>query len=944
MDLDRFIAKWSESKLGERQGYQQHFLDICDLLGHPEPAEVDSEGAWFCFEYGASKQGGGEGWADVYKKDYFGWEYKGKHKDLDAAYRQLLEYRVSLRNPPLLIACDLDRFRIYTDFTNSENGCYEFQLTTLRDKSTHKPELTNFEVLRAAFEKPEALRIGRNPLHITEEAAASLGEIARMMQQRGVNPMSAAHFVMKLMFCLFAEDIKLLKDDPLTNLLDKTRNDVTRTQTNKWIGELLEVMRTGGHLHYERVPEFDGGLFDSSPPIPLLNGECKELETAAGHDWSRIEPAIFGTLLERFIDPRRQMQLGAHYTRPEEVMRVIEPVVLEPLREEWIGLRAELETLVGPRNPKLREKKVGDFLSRLCRLRILDPACGSGNFLYLALRAVMDLETEVRSYAIKHNILELTPERVGPEILLGREIDPFAKELASAVIWIGYIQKRLEDSAAYHDRPVLRPLESIVLADSILDEDGSRPEWPECDFIVGNPPFLGSKRMREALTDKYVERLFAAYDGAVAREADLCCYFHEQARQQIAAGRAKRAGLLATNSIRDVYSRGVLERINADTPIYEAWSDLEWVLDGANVRISIVCYGAPEQIPAQRVLDGNVVAQINSDLTTGLDLTKARRLKENRRLAFMGDLKVGKFELTGEQAQKMLDAKGNPNRRPNSDVILPWINGRMFLHPLWRRMFVIDFGTEMTEEDAAKYVKPFAWVLERVKPERDKCRMEKRRRLWWIHGSPATEMRVAIKDMPRFLATVRHTHMRVFLFFGGSLLPDSALIVFAIDDWYRFGVLQSRVHELWSLGLASDLRGWPRYTPTTTFETFPFPRISPHLRDRYPLAASVGGRPSPAPDPNGRAQGPAPTEEEAAALIAAVELAAKELYELRDNVVFHDPDCNSYTALYQQKPAWLQQAHAKLDRAVLACYGLPAAASKHDTLEFLLGENLARSG
>lgn len=226
MKLDEFIRKWSASKLKERQGYQEHFRDICSLLGFPFPSEADSQGEWFCFEYGVSKQGGGDGWADVFRKGCFGWEYKGKHKDLDAAYRQLLDYRVSLLNPPLLIVCDFERFRIYTNFTNCENGCYEFDLASMPDKSLLKPDLTNFAVLRAAFEDPNSLRIGRDPLRITEDAAKQLGDIAIRMRARGIDPMQAAHFVMKLIFCLFAEDVGLLPNEPLTTLLHKSRNDL----------------------------------------------------------------------------------------------------------------------------------------------------------------------------------------------------------------------------------------------------------------------------------------------------------------------------------------------------------------------------------------------------------------------------------------------------------------------------------------------------------------------------------------------------------------------------------------------------------------------------------------------------------------------------------------------------------------------------------------------
>ncbi|MCH7471568.1 class I SAM-dependent DNA methyltransferase [bacterium] len=936
MKLAEFIAKWQGVAQKERSVAQSHFLDLCELLDQPKPTDVDPEGTWYCFEYGATKGSGGEGWADVFKKSYFGWEYKGKHKDLGTAYRQLQDYRVSLLNPPLLIVCDLERFRIHTNFVNSPEGRYEFDLSTLAGKSNVKPEYTNFEILRFAFTEPDILRVGVDPLKVTQQAAENLCEIADRMSKR-VGRMEAAHFVMKLIFCLFAEDIKPLPGKLLSEILKKDPAQPGSPWHNRHIANLIHKMDTGGEFGLETIPEFNGGLFDGSEPIPLENGEIKVLKQAAKLDWRYIEPSVFGTLLERAFEKPELRKLGAHYTAYGDIMKVIEPVVLSPLREEWIALRAEFERPGAGLTAKTRTKRIEAFLASLCNLRILDPACGSGNFLYVALHAVMDLEEEVRAYAHKHKISVLFSERVGPEILMGREIDAYAKELASTVIWIGYIQKRMK-TGSYEERPVLRPLENIVLGDSILTDDGKMPDWRECDCIVGNPPFLGHYRMRDALGEQYCDKLYASYEGILEGKADLCCCFHEQARRHLEKGRAKRAGLLATNSIRFGDSRRVLDRISKGTGIFHAWSDLEWPLEGANVRISIICHSHPDQEHSARVLDGQEVPTINSDLTSGVNLTSVVRLAEIRGLCFVGDQKTGKFDLSEEQARRMLGAAGNPNGRPNSDVIRRWANGRDLLYPLWRKKYIIDFGADMPQEEAAQYVLPFGWVKEHVYPTRQRSRNRAFRERWWIHQIPRISMRKALEGFEKYLATVRHTHSRVFRFVDTSALPDSALIVFAIDDWYRFGVLQSRAHEHWTLGLASDLRGWTRYTPTTVFNTFSFPRISPHLRERYPLEGNPisipGGEPG---------ETRVLTKNEADVLIHAVEVAAEELYEQRDNVVFNDPDCPSYTELYKRSPPWLQMAHKKLDDAVLACYGLPATATKHDILEYLLAENLARA-
>ncbi|MDQ3023387.1 MAG: class I SAM-dependent DNA methyltransferase [bacterium] len=955
MELSQFNSRWSKAKLSERKHSQSHFNDLCDVLGVPRPA-AEGEESGYCFEYGVSKSSGGNGWADVFKRGCFGWEYKGEGRDLGRALTQLRDYQVSLHNPPLLITCDLKRVEITTNFQNSKPETYEFTFEELLEQSKLKPDYTNYQLLQFAFDEAtvEKLRVGLDPLKVTEQAAENVGSIAERMRNRGIEPLDAAHFVMKLVFCMFAEDIGLLKQRFFTEILNNTRHDASPGAAQPYLAELFSKMDSGGNVLATAIPPFNGGLFDGSPPLPLQNGEANVLRLAAAQDWSMIQPAIFGTLLERAIDPARRQQLGAHYTHPDDIMKVIEPVVLDPLREEWITVRAELELLAGPKQPRVREERVKAFLKRLREVRIFDPACGSGNFLYLALKAVMDLEEEVRSYAASQNIPVHLEARVGPEILLGQDIDPYAVELASTVIWIGYIQHRLSRSGSYSDRPILRRLDNIKLGDSILDvETGKRPQWPQCDFIVGNPPFLGGKRLRKGtlertrsgkvvqaakpgLGDEYVDRLHSSYEGSVGAESDLCCYFFEQARNRILQGDTSRAGLLATSSIRGITNRGILERINDTTLMFDVWDDEQWILDGANVNISIVCFGATDAIPPTRKIDGVVVPQIHADLSSGLDLTKAKKLSENKGIAFMGDKKNGQFEVSPESAKKMLAAKGNPNGRPNSDVVVPWITGKTFLTPSQRK-WIIDFGTDIMLEDAAQYVLPFQHLQEHVYAYRqtltDYPLIQEN---WWIHGSPAYEMRKAFKTMQRALATVRHTHTRTFRFIDPKHLLDSALIGFAIDDWCRLGILESGTHKVWTIERGrSDLRGWTRYTPTTVFQSFAFPRISPHLRERYPLASN------PLVD---RTTGEARfvSEAEADALVAAVEVAARELYEARDQVVFNDPDCPSYTRLYQQNPPWLKLAHEKLDRAVLACYGLPADASKHDILELLLEENLAR--
>ena len=391
-------------------------------------------------------------------------------------------------------------------------------------------------------------------------------------------------------------------------------------------------MENGGDFDLENILEFNGGLFDGRPPLALEHTEIGLLFAAASLDWSLIDPTIFGTLFERFLDPDKRAQIGAHYTDPEKIMMIVEPVVLRPLRAEWEAAKAKIEGIMAPvaRRPRAetagpraaiwpsastprapRRKSERDaFIERLCGLRILDPACGSGNFLYLALQGVKDIEWRAMLDCEALGLGMAVP-RVGPEILRGIEINPFAAELARTTIWIGDIQWRVKNAINHHPRPVLRKLDSIECRDALLAPDGKggfvEAQWPEADFIVGNPPFLGGKLLRRGLGDETVETLFRIYDGRVPAEADLVCYWFTKAWEALQAGRAKHVGLVATNSIRGGANRKVLEPIAERNAIFEAWSDEPWTIEGAAVRVSLVCFGSTRE---SAKLDGASVETI----------------------------------------------------------------------------------------------------------------------------------------------------------------------------------------------------------------------------------------------------------------------------------------------------------------------------------------------
>ncbi len=955
MSAPEFAEKWRSSSLKETAGSQSHFNDLCAVLGVETPATADREGTWYTFERGAKKSGGGDGFADVWKRGHFAWEYKGKHKDLEAAYQQLLRYREALENPPLLVVSDMDRFEVHTNFENSVKQVHKFDLVMLRDAS-EKPLAT----LRAVMGDPETLRPKRSREQITKEAAAQFAILAERLQERGHDRREVAGFLNKLLFCFYAEDANLLPGKLFTRVIEITRNEPADLQDA--LAELFAKMNEAKNSRFgaDRIDWFNGGLFDDDTSLPLEREDIAILADTARLDWADVEPSILGTLFERGLDPDKRKRWGIHYTDKESILRVVEPVIMQPLRREYTHMQEQVETkLAGVRRMtpagKVPTKRVRDaraifqrFRERLRTLRILDPACGSGNFLYVALQCVKDLEKEAGAWAAERLGIAFPLPQVDPSIVYGVEKDPYAHQLASVSVWIGEIQWMRSNGFHYHKDPILRPLGNIECRDAILARDASGAPvpaaWPEAEFIVGNPPFLGLRYMRESLGDDYVEPLWEAWEGTLPKGADLVCYWHEIARRHIEAGTAKRAGLLATNSIRDGANRATLERVKQSGDIFMAWSDEPWVVEGAAVRVSIVAQDDGSE--TERRLDGEPVSRINSDLTSGVDLTAAGRLLENGGVSFRGSGKVGPFDIPGDAARRMLREPSNVNGRPNSDVVVPWANG-LDVARRPRGMFSIDFGTDMTEAEAADYEAPFAHVEEHVRPMRAGNSMKHRRERWWLHGSAAAEMRVALQPLSRFIVTPMVGRHRLFVWLSAPSLPDQQLIVIAREDDYTFGVLHSRAHEWWSVRMGSRMGvgNDPRYTSTTTFDTFPFP---------WPLDT-----------PESALTSEQRSHRDAIAAAARDLNAARERWLNPPELVREEPDVvpslpprllpvsdeaaavlkkRTLTNLYNDRPSWLAQRHAALDAAVWVSYGWGEDVGEEEALERLLALNVGRGG
>lgn len=1039
MTVAEFIKKWSRYQGKETAAYQEHFNDLCRLLGQKTPAEADPTGdAGFCFQkfvikdleaLGATKPT--RGFADVWKRAHFGWEYKGKHRNLQEALDQLKRYRESLGSPPLLVVCDFDRYEIHPNFPGKV-------ATPICFSNAQLAEPRYLRLLRELFTHPAALEPDRSTHEITEQLALKIAAIARSLQEREAEELEdarsgrekrvaqkkhlrIARFLNRLVFCFFAEDVGLLPAGLFTEVarlgLDDPRHFAER------LGELFRVMAEGGTFGVHKIRHFNGHLFEDATVFQLTDQELHDLAEASEADWQYIQPSIMGTLFERALDADQRAQLGAHYTGEADITTLVEPVLLAPLRREWETLRARLlrpgwDGVPPSRAIAARRAALAGFQEKLAALTVLDPACGSGNFLYVSLQLLLDLEKEVTTLAI--NLDWRLPPRVGVQQLRAFELNSYAFELAQVTVQIGWLQWMRANGFPLDRTPVLQSLDGFQHKDALLNQTfrkkprsladaqaaeheaaaGDDPHkvfteraWPDADVIVGNPPFLGGKLLRRELGDAYVDGLFENYAAAVPAEADLCCYWFEKARQQIERGRSRRAGLLATQGIRGGANREVLRRIKQSGDIFFAVSDREWVLAGAAVHISMVGFdGGAER---RRTLDGRAVPAIHANLSARSgDLTTARPLADNAGLAFMGDTKGGSFDLDLPTAKNWLESP-NP-KAPNSDVLTPWVNG-LDVTRRPRERFIVDFGAERTEAQCALYKKPFAYVTEHVKPVRAANNRELYRRNWWRHVEPRPGMLAALAPLPRFLVTPRVAKHRLFAWLSFPTLPDSAVFAFARDDDYFFGVLHSRCHEVWSRAQGTQLReqeSGARYTPTSCFETFPFPcplrgeepgpdeplSVDP-VQAEVDAAQAMRLVVNEPPAPYGAAQHRAAIAAAARALDAGRERWLNPPEWLREETLefpastggpwarFVDPATvergvgtarysrlvpkdevgaaelakRTLTALYNERPEWLRGAHATLDAAVAAAYGWPADLSDDALLERLLVLNRERA-
>ncbi|RWJ39803.1 MAG: class I SAM-dependent DNA methyltransferase [Mesorhizobium sp.] len=997
MTPGEFIKKWRDSSnLRERQASQSHFNDLCALLGEPTPTDADPVGDHYCFERGAEKVGGGDGWADVWRRHCFGWEYKGKHKSLDAALRQLQAYALDLENPPYLVVSDMEQIIVHTNWTNTVSKKYPFILDDL-----HKPE--RLEDLRSVLRGSERLKPGIDRRDLTAAAARTFGALGQRLQDQGHAPREVAHFLNRMVFCMFAEDTDLLPKNLFTRTIKGIVDQPEAAE--KQISDLFSKMSTKGNFFGpDAIRWFNGGLFDDVKVLPLQRNDLVSIATIAEeHNWSEIDPAIFGTLFEQALKATRERPaLGAHYTDREKILKIVEPVIVRPLAAEWENIRREIaelakaasqiehqstqlarqatsttmlpqsETASGlllDESPahdtsglrvlrkQLRALEaeahaarakakalLGAYQKRLSSFRILDPACGSGNFLYVALHELRDLEQRA---VLDCNRMEISaaPLMVSIDSVLGIEKDPYAAELARVTLWIGNLQWLIKRGySEYLKEPLLSDLDQIENRDALLDEDGTETAWPPCDVIIGNPPFLGGSRLRSQLGTAETLQLWKTFQGRVSGSCDLYTYWFDKAHRMIVDGVAKRAGLICKNTFTQVSSRSVLQRLAESSRLFDVHTRVPWMQEGAEVEVHFICFGEWNSLCR---LNGQTVERISWELETGKvsgNTLSPSSLPENAALAFTGVTRNGPFDLAGDLARRLLMQPVNVNGRPNSDVLRPYVNGNDLVKLRPRDKWLLDFGIGHTEEWAAEYEEPYRIARERVLPKRSKNSNKALRERWWEFERPRPPLRAGLADISRYCAISEKSEHFVWRFVDSRIIPDNRLIVCLRDDFTTFGILQSRLHEVWANKFGALLQDRPCYTPSTTFETFPFPEgLTPDIPaseyDSEPRAMLI-------------AEAAADLDKKRENWVNPPDLVHRQPevsgeYPLR--VLAKDEESavklskRTLGHLYKKKPEWLILAHRRLDEAVAKAYGWPADLSDAEILNRLFALNQARS-
>lgn len=896
--LRKLARRWEGARAKERSNAQSYLKELARALGVEEPRPSGS-GYEFELEVKMVTPDGQEktGQIDLFKSGCFLLEAKdegdGKPTDLlmRRAFGQARNYAAHVAGdpPPYLMVLDVASTLIVWDRWSGTYGGFNAGYRIDVRKLAEQPE--DIALLRDIWDNPEVRDPRAKANAVTKEVAVHLAELAASLEERGHDQELVARFLMRVVFTLFAEDIGLLPEHPF----ERAIREVGFQSPDEFVQatrELWSAMDVGGRIGWpgKRLLKFNGHFFRDVETLPLTKADLAILYEASKADWKFVEPTIFGTLLTRALNPEERHRLGAEYTPREFVERLVRPTIEEPVRERWTSVQVEVIQLLETgkkKDGKLALLRLREFHSWLRGLNVLDPACGSGNFLYVGLHTLKRIELEVlRQMEEITGQPEMAVEEVGPWQFHGIEVKPWAREIAELTLWIGFHQ--FWWNAHGHilpPEPVLRDTGTLELRDAVLcwDEIIHRPEkdradpaprivhpvtgklvpdpnaklpyleyhgarqaeWPRADFIIGNPPYLGKSRQREAFGDGYVGSLRAAYP-EVPDSADYVMYWWHRAAREVAAGRTLRAGLITTQSIVQAMSRGILQDA-AERGARIAWAipDHAWCdgTTGAEVRVAMTVIAKEPtsaklvQVEYTRYLEAQkppaivqelTVPRLNFDLTAHADIASASSvpLSSNSGLAAHGVMVAGAgFILGAAEARKFLDA--DPR---HVEVIRPYVNGKdLTARP--RDVFVIDFGLR-DEAEAQQYPIPYDLTRIRVKPERDANAREGRRRYWWRFGEPNPKLRQMLTGLHRYIATVETAKHHFFTFLNSEVTPDHKLVCIASGDAFHLGVLSSRLHKAWALAAGAALEDKPVYAKKSCFDPFPFPAASAFLRER----------------------------------------------------------------------------------------------------------------
>lgn len=1016
MDVAAFVAKWSASNASELPNKDLFLTELCDVLGvpRPDPATNDPERDLYIFEkpIPIAKEGGKvtKKRADLYKAGCFLLEAKqaategakksGKvQRGTDSwdlamvdARGQALGYAMALdAPPPFLIVCDIGyAFELYADFDGTHRWPAfpnaQKRRIYLKDLDKH------VDVLRAIWNDPYSLDPSRRAEKVTREVAAQLAELAKQLEAEKNPPEAVAKFLMRCLFTMFAEHVGLL---PTRLFIEGLENHWLPNPPSfpGAIEGLWRAMNEGTSFSYwPKLLRFNGGLFKEPNALKLSKTALALLLEAAKRDWSEVDPAIFGTLLERALNPKERHKLGAHYTPRAYVERLVRPTIEEPIREEWENVQTAARKLYQDGKAKAAVEAVKVFHTKLANTRVLDPACGSGNFLYVTLDLFKRIESEVLSLlhdlGERQELLHAEGIRVTPRQFLGIEIKPWAKEIAELVLWIGYLQWhfRTHGRVITPPEPVLQDYKNIECRDAVLaydreelvrDEKGKpvtrwdgetmkkhpvtgemvpdekatitihqyinprKAEWPEADFIVGNPPYLGARTIRAALGEGYLAALRQVFTN-VPDHSDFVMYWWDLAAEKCTRGAIERFGFITTKSIGQEFSRKVVMRHFAESQTFGfrfAIPNHPWVdsSDGADVRVAMtVCdnSGSPgtlwtvvaERSAADGWVNVELVSKqgtIGADLRVGVALLGTVPLRANAGLSSVGYQLTGSGFVVSADEAKLLDANfGTPN-----SIIWPLLSGRdLTQHP--RERYAIDVCLFSENQVRRQFAKVFQRLLTRVKPERDPNHRKSVRERWWVYGEARTTFRPALKAAKCVLATSLTAKHRFFGPIDRRTICDSTTVMFALDDWFHAGVMFSRAHVAWAiaaggrLGVGDD----PRYLKATCFDTFPFPTGNEKQRKRIAsLALSL--------DAHRTKQ-----------LAANPELTMTAMYNVLEKIRNGDALTDKERVIHQDGlVSVLQELHNDLDAAVFEAYGWPADITDEQILEKLVALNAERA-